>query len=151
MKSVERSGFVVAGFAALFAAGAAANEVSVVVASGPNAGSYHSKADVECFHSKSQEILAATFKDWHAKSARSFLTSGIRVYKPDEAGAKSGELTVSFGATATIAKTDVKYVITRIPLTVTPNGKGADIAGEGNTKDGIKIRVTAKCPEIMQL
>ncbi|HEY2028787.1 MAG TPA: hypothetical protein VGH20_06225 [Myxococcales bacterium] len=143
----SRSRIAVASIAVLFAAGATANEVSVAVASGPYAGTYGSKTDVECFHSKSQEIFAATFKDWHAQSARSFRTSGIRVYKPDAPGSKSGELSVTFGG----AQATAQYLVTKIPLTVTPNGKGADIMGEGNTKDGIKVRVTAKCAEILQL
>lgn len=154
MNHLVRSGLIVAGVAALSAArpaarpAAATNELSAVIANGPFAGTYTEKTDVECLHSKGQEIFAATFKDWHAQSPRSFLTSGIRVYKPDAPGAKAGELTVGFGATA---KPTTSYLITKIPVTLTIKGKGADIVGEGKTKDGIQIRVTVSCAEVLTL
>ena len=31
------------------------------------------------------------------------------------------------------------------PITLTRNGKTADLAFQGRTKDGIQLRVTAKC------
>jgi hypothetical protein len=150
MKLFAGSGFVLATLATLTSAPAAAaeNEVSVVVASGPHAGKYGSKVDVICFHSKSQEIFAGTYKDWKAQGARSFRTGGIRVYKPDVAGAKFGELVVSFGASD---KPGTEYLVTRIPVTLTVKGNRADIAGEGATKDGIQVRVSASCPDVTQL
>src|ERR1700760_2873349 len=93
MKLLARSCFVLAILVIPSRARAApaANEVSVVVGSGPHAGKYGAKAEVQCFHSKSQEILAATYKDWNAHSARPFVTSGIRVYKRDGAAGRGGE------------------------------------------------------------
>lgn len=70
------------------------------------------------------------------------------MYTPDAPGAKSGELTVGFRATA---KPATQYLITKIPVTLTSKAKGAEVAGEGKTKDGIQIRVTISCAEILQL
>jgi hypothetical protein len=149
MKPLVQSVVLLAGIAALSAARSApGNKLSVVVANGPHAGTYDSKTtDVQCFHSRSQEILAATFNNRDPRSDRSGVQSGIRVYKPDAPGAKSGEVEVGFGP---FAKLTTDYLITKIPITVTPKGKGADIAGEGKTKDGIQIRVSASCAEIQQ-
>jgi hypothetical protein len=37
------------------------------------------------------------------------------------------------------------------PITIIRNGKSADFAFQGKTKEGISIRVTAKCGEVEEL
>ena len=37
------------------------------------------------------------------------------------------------------------------PLTILRHGKGADLTFQGQTKDGISLRVTAKCLELEEL
>lgn len=151
MIHLVRSSLIAAGIAVLSAAGTApaGNQLTAIVSNGPHAGTYDSKTtDVQCYHSKSQEMLFASFDNRDPRSARAGVMSGIRVYKPDAPGAKSGELVVGFGP---FTKLTAEYTITKIPVTVTVKGAGADIAGEGKTKDGIQVRVAASCASILQL
>ena len=151
MKPCVLSTLLIAGAAALVAArpAAASSEYTVTVDTGPHAGKYEAKADdIQCFHSKSQKVLAATFSNMDPHTGNSGVRSGIRVYDPDAAGAKTGELSADFG---TFVKQTAKYMITRIPVTLTINGKGADIVGEGKTEDGVRIHVSVSCANVLQM
>jgi hypothetical protein len=128
---------------------AAPNPLTVVVVNGPYAGTYHARADeVVCLHSKAQKSYAASFKDFEASSPRGFAEGGLNVDNPDVAGPKKGRLLAAFG---TKDKRSAEYDVMDAPITMTLTAKGADFAGTGKTKDGIQIRVTASCVDVMTL
>jgi len=125
---------------------AAPNPLTVVVANGPYAGTYHAKADeVVCLHAKAQRMFAASFKDFDAPTARSFAEGGLKVANPDAPGAKTGQIYVAFG---TKDKKAVEYDIPNAPITMTVKGKGVDLMGTAKSKDGVLIRVNASCVDI---
>ena len=41
--------------------------------------------------------------------------------------------------------------VDQAPLTLSMKGKGAEITFEGKTKDGIQLRVTAKCLDVEKM
>ena len=124
-------------------------QYTVTVDNGPNAGKYSAKAnDIQCFHSKSQKMLAATFSNLDPHTGNSGVRSGIRVYDPDATGAKTGELSADFG---TFVKQTARYLVTKIPIILTISGKGADIAGSGKTADGVQIHVSVSCANVLQM
>jgi hypothetical protein len=126
----------------------ASNQYTVTVDNGPHAGKYTAKAeDIMCLHSRSQKMLLATFSTLDAHTGNSGVQSGLRVYDPDAPGAKTGELSLDFG---TFVKRTAKYLIIRIPITLTISGKRADFAGAGKTTDGVEIHISASCPNVMQ-
>ena len=151
MKPFARSAILIAIAATLLAVrpAVAASQYTVTIDNGPNAGKYEAKAaDIQCFHSKSQQILFATFSNMDPHTGNSGVRSGIRVYDPDATGAKTGELSADFG---TFVKQTAKYMVTRIPITLTISGKGADIAGQGKTQDGVGIHVSVSCADVLQM
>jgi lipopolysaccharide export LptBFGC system permease protein LptF len=151
MKPFLSPALLIACAAALVAAGPApaSNQYTVTVDNGPHAGKYTGKAeDIQCIQSKSQKILFATFSTLDAHTGNSGVQSGIRVYDPDAPGAKTGELSAEFG---TFVNRTAKYLITKIPITLTVSGKGADIVGAGKTTDGVQIHVSASCPNVLQM
>jgi hypothetical protein len=148
MKQLVRSVLILFGAAALAAARthAAPNPWTVVVGNGPYAGTYKAKADeVICLHSKQPKMYAASFRDFDAKDAHALGEGGIKVDNPDAPGPKTGDLHVAFGDDK---KRSVVYDVYNAPITLTPKGKGADLAGAGKTKDGIAIRITASCVDV---
>jgi len=93
-------------------------------------------------------------KDFDARDLKKIGEAGINVTNPDDAGPKRGTVQVNFGARDDKGAT--KYFISipgdsAGPITLTRNGKSADLAFQGRTKDGISIRVTAKCLEVEEL
>lgn len=152
MKLFALSTLLIAGAAALMGARpamASTSQYTVTVDNGPNAGKYAAKADdIQCLHSKSQKILAATFSNMDPHTGNSGVRSGIRVYDPDAPGAKTGELSADFG---TFVKQTARYMVTRIPITLTINGEGADIAGMGKTVDGVQIHISVSCAKVLQM
>ena len=151
MKQLIRSTLIIAGAAALAAARphAAPNPWTVVIGNGPFAGTYKAKAEeVICLHSKQPKMYAASFRDSDAKDAHALGEGGIKVNNPDAPGPKTGDLHVAFGDDK---KRSVVYDVYAVPITLTPKGKGADLAGAGKTKDGIAIRITASCVDVETL
>jgi hypothetical protein len=105
-------------------------------------------------HFKQQKQLTAVYKDFDAKDPKKVGEAGINILNPEEAGAKRGNVLVNFGGRGD--KSAAKYSISIPadspgPLTVTRTGKAADLTFQGKTKDGISIRVTARCPEVEEL
>jgi hypothetical protein len=145
MKHLIRSALVLSSAAALAAARppAAANSLSIVVTGGPYAGTYQPKADrLMCFYAKDHNAYGATFRDEKANTPRSLAAGGIVVDNPYVAGAKRGDLHVTFG---TDAKESIAYDVYGVPVTMTLKGKGADLAGAAKTKQGVLLRITASC------
>ena len=116
----------------------AGNTLDIVIGNGPHAGTYKPPAEtVICLHAKTQNRYSAAWKDFDAHDAKAIAEAGISVSNPDGAGAKQGDVRVAFGDQA--------------PLTMTKNGKGAEITFQGKTKDGIQLRVTAKCSDVEEM
>jgi hypothetical protein len=151
MRALLRTVVLAVGVTAVSAARppAAPNPMSIVVANGPYAGTYSARADeVVCLHSKAQKMYAASFKDFEANAPRAFAEGGLSVKNPDVAGAKKGDLYIAFG---TKDKKSIEYSVSDAPITMTMKGAGADLVGSGKTKDGVQIRVTASCVDVMTM
>lgn len=124
----------------------AGNTLDIVIGNGPHAGTYKPPADtVICLHAKKQNRYSAAWKDFDAHDAKAIAEAGISVSNPDGAGAKQGDVRVAFGDPD---KKPTVYSIDQAPLTMTKNGKGAEITFQGKTKDGIQLRVSAKCSDV---
>ena len=135
---------------------AQSNVLEVVVVNGPHAGTYKPPAsEVMCVHYKKQQIYAATWRNLDEalsgtatpgkNPANEVTAAAIKVSNPDAPGAKFGELRIAFGHRD---GKQAQYTVDETPLTLTIKGKGAEITSQGKTKDGIQIRVTAKCSEV---
>jgi len=105
-------------------------------------------AEVICLHAKRQKRYSAAWKDFSPKGAKAIAEAGINVSNPDDAGAKQGEVRVSFGDATS---KPVIYSVEAVPLSMTPRGKGMDIAFDGKTRDGVGLRVKASCQDVEQM
>jgi hypothetical protein len=147
MNQLIRSTLVLAGAVGLAAArtpGPSDSE-TLVVTGGPYAGTYQARAArLLCFYAKDADRYGATFRDEKANTPHSLLSGGIVVIRPYVAGAKLGDLHVTFG---TDTKEAISYEVDRVPVTLTLKGKGADLAGVARTKEGISLRITASCAQ----
>jgi hypothetical protein len=122
------------------------NVLEVVVVNGPFAGTYKPPTkDVICYHNKKEKIYTATWKDFNAHDAKAIDSAGINVSNPDDAGAKRGDVRITFGDPG---QKPTMYSVYQEPLTLTIKGKGSEIAFQGQTKDGIQLRVNAKCLDV---
>jgi hypothetical protein len=134
------------------------NVLEVVIGSGPRAGTYKPPTStIICMHAKQQKQFTAAYKDFGAGDPAKISVAVINVDSPDEAGPRHGDVLVSFGDTGD-KKHPSEYSVTipgggtgPLTLTLTRTGKGADLAFEGKTKDGIPLHVTAKCTSITEL
>lgn len=132
-----------------FAAAPAENSLEIVVGNGPHAGTYKPAADtVICLHAKKQKRYSAAWKDFNAHDAKAIAEAGINVSNPDEAGAKQGEVRIAFGDPD---KKPTVYSVDQAPLTLTKTATGTEIAFQGKTKDGIQLRVVAKCSDVEEM
>ena len=152
MSRLIRSILVLAGAGALAAARVQTvpNVLESVVVNGPHAGTYKPPAmEVVCMHAKKQKMHTAAWRnlDFNVHDAKAVGEAGINVTNPDEAGAKYGDVLVAFGDRD---KKQIRYTVTRAPLTLTIKGQGAEITFQGKTKEGIQLRVTAKCLDVTQ-
>lgn len=142
---------VITGSTALATAGVQAppNVLEVVVSNGPLAGTYKPPtSEVICMHAKKEKRYTTAWKDFNAHDAKAISEAGINVSNPDDAGAKHGEVRIAFGDPD---KKPTVYSVDQAPLTLSMKGTGAEITIEGKTKDGIQLRVTAKCLDVENL
>jgi hypothetical protein len=145
----------VLGVAAMAYAAPPDNTLEIVIGNGPNAGTYKPPvATIICAHFKQQKQFTAVYKDFDASDSKKIGEAGINVTNPDESGPRRGDVLVAFGARTD--KRALRYSISIPgdsvgPLTLTRSGKNADLAFQGKTKDGISIRVTAKCLDVDEL
>jgi len=132
-----------------FAAAPAENTFEIVVGNGPHARTYKPPTDsVICLHAKKQKRYSAAWKDFDAHDAKAIAEAGINVSNPDDAGAKQGEVRIAFGDPD---KKPTVYSIDQAPLTLTKTATGVEIAFQGKTKDGIQLRISAKCSDIEEM
>lgn len=156
-----RSILVIAGASALAAprVQAQSDVLEFVVANGPRAGTYRIASEVSCIHYIKQQIYAATYANIDAQAnglfgkatkpknnANDITAASVNIWNPDAPGAKSGQLRITFGAGG--GKKGVEYSVDRAPLKLTIKGKGAEIVSQGKTKDGVQLRVTARCSKV---
>ena len=90
----------------------------------------------------------APFSHGSVGVAKAIAEAGINVSNPDEAGAKHGEVRIAFGDPD---KKPTVYSVDQAPLTLAKAGKGAEITFQGKTKEGIQLRVTAKCSDVDEM
>jgi len=126
------------------------NLMEVVVGSGPFSGTYKPpKTEVICMHAKQQKMYTAAFKDFAPKSAKALSEAGINVTNPDVATAgKHADIRIAFGDPA---KKQTVYSAEGVPVTMKAVGNGAEIVFDGTTKEGVQLRVTAKCQDVEQM
>lgn len=125
------------------------NMLEVIVVNGPHAGTYKPPAaGVICMHSKKDQLYTAAWRDFNPHSTRAVGEARINVSNADEPGAKVGEVFISFGERG---QNPTVYKVASAPLTLTIKGKGAEISFQDKTKDGIQLRVTAKCLDVVQV
>ena len=128
------------------------NALEIVIGSGPQAGTYKLPAtNTICLHTKQPNQFSAAYKDLNARDPKTPSGVGINVFNPDEAGPKQGEVNIRFGDPDRKRLPLYEVSIPRDskgPLTLTKNGKVVDLTFQGQTKDGITLRVTAKCGQI---
>ena len=125
------------------------NVLEIIVGNGPLAGTYKPPtAEVICLHAKKEKRYTAAWKDFNAHDAKAISEAGINVSNPDDAGAMHGEVRIAFGDPD---KKPTVYSVDQAPLTLSMKGTGAEITLEGKTKDGIQLRVTAKCLDVENL
>ena len=131
------------------------NTLEIVIGGGPNAGTHRPPASgTSCMYFKQQKQFTAVFKDFDATDLKKVGEAGINVTNPDASGPKRGDVLVAFGARDD--KRALRYSISipgdsAGPITLTRSGKTADLAFQGKTKDGVSIRVTAKCLDVEEL
>jgi len=131
------------------AAHAAPNVLEVVVGNGPFAGTYKPPVDeVFCIHAKQRSVYIVSWKNFSPSDPRAMSEGGLNVFSPDQPGAKSGDVHVAFGIPD---KKSVEYDLSRVPMTLKSRGKGADVAAEGRTKDGVALRISAQCNDVEEM
>jgi hypothetical protein len=131
------------------------NLMEFVIGNGPHAGTYKLQpSDVMCMHFRQQNRVAVVFKDFDASDLKKIGEAGINIVNPDDAGPKQGDVLVGFGARGDKSATRYSVSIpgdSAGPITLIRNGKAVDVAFQGRTKDGVSLRVTARCPELEEL
>ena len=140
----------------------AADVLEAVIANGPDAGTYRTpESDLICMNSPNNNMYAATWsnlddvvKDMYGPQGESkkvdakvLNSASIRVLNPNDPGAKLGDVNV--GMRNQDATKNRSYELKSVPITLTVKGKEAEISFDGKTKDGIQLRVTAKCSEMV--
>jgi hypothetical protein len=131
------------------------NLMEFVIGNGPHAGTYKLQpSGVMCMHLKQLNQVAAAFKDFDERDLKKIGEAGINIVNPDEAGPKRGNVLVGFGARGDKSATRYSVSIpgeSAGPITLIRNGKVFDLAFQGRTKEGISLRVTARCLELEEL
>ncbi|MBA2484801.1 MAG: hypothetical protein H0V35_01645, partial [Nitrospira sp.] len=97
---------------------------------------------------KKEKRYTAAWKDFNVQDAKAITEAGINVANPDDAGAKHGEVRIAFGDPD---KNPTVYSVDPASLTFTKTGTGAEITFQGKTKEGIQLRVTARCSDVEEM
>lgn len=130
----------------------AANNFEIIIGNGPHAGTYKlAEANTTCLSVKARKQVSAAYKDTKVQDAKTISGAGINVFNPDDAGPKRGEINVRFGDPDDKRPAAYEILISRDskdPLTMTKHGTAVELAFNGQTKNGIKLRATATCTDI---
>ena len=137
--------------AAALRAQSAPDVIEVVVLNGPHAGTYKTpSSETICAHYKQMKWTFATWRGEEAPDPKKLSAAAIKVLNPEQAGPKRGDVQIAFG-TEPGKKVVADYKVTDVPVTLTTKGKGAEMSFDGQTKDGVGLRVNAKCSEVENL
>jgi hypothetical protein len=140
-----KSMMIVLGLCALGGAQADAklNDLVIVVANGPYAGTYKPNGTaVICMHAKKQKVFTAAFKDFEAHGGKDLAEAGVEVMNPDSAGEKHGNIRIAFGDPD---KKPTVYEVSFAPVVLEITAQGGMITFDGKTASGIGMKVTARC------
>ena len=125
--------------------------IEVVVLNGPHAGTYQSaSSETICAHYKEMKWTFATWRGDEAPDPKKLSAAAIKVLNPEQAGPKHGDVQIAFG-TEPGKKVVADYKVTDVPVTLTTKGKGVEMSFDGQTKEGVGLRVNAKCSEVENL
>ena len=131
------------------------NTIEIVFDTGPHAGTHTLPAvDSLCVRTKARRQLSAAYKNMGATDPRTVSALSLVVSDADAEGPRRGSLDVRFGDPD--EKRPPTYEIAvpaagKSTITVTKNGGVTEIAFYGEAKDGVRIRVTARCASIDEL
>lgn len=145
MRKVRRFFMIwVAGIAAaLAAAPESQNTTTVVLDSGPLAGSYTIDNN-GCIELKERDKFGVTFKKFaHSPTVITLEEAAMELDRASTAGAKTGDVVVKLLAVGSDKAQD--YSVSNVTLSVTRVGAGARLSFDGRTKEGLHMRVTATC------
>jgi hypothetical protein len=132
----------------------APNALEVVVGNGPFAGTYKAPGDeVVCLHVKKQPQFTSSYRNFAPTGPKVLGEAGMNISNPDAAGAKQGRVHIAFG------DPDKNPTIYDVlvpgsgsgPLTMSLSGGRGEMGFVGKTKDGIQLRVAAKCLDIDEM
>ena len=140
--------------AALPVAASAENTLEIVIAGGPHTATYRPPAsEVSCLYFKTQKQLNAVYKDFGATGGKKLGEAGINILNPDDPGPKRGNVLVAFGSSDDKSATSYSISLPEpgATLTLTRNGAAAEMTFQGRTKDGVSIRMTAKCAAVEEM
>lgn len=131
----------------------AANTIEIILKGGPHAGMYTLSAqNIACMSMKSRKQFSAAYKDPQARDAKSVSGAGINVFNPDDAGARRGEINIRFGDPDEKHPAAYGTAISRdsTGFSFTKKGAGVEMAFDGQTKNGMKLHMSAICTDIDQ-
>ncbi len=128
----------------------APNSLEFVVLNGPMAGTYKAPAaDIMCVYMKSDHSFFATYKNFETTGPDKLDGGGIKIVNSDDAGPKWGQVEVNFrGKTSYLVSAGPTP---NGPFTMSKTGSKGEIAFQGKTKEGIQLKVNAKCGVIESL
>jgi len=119
------------------------NDLVIVIANGPYAGTYKPNGTaVICMHAKKQRVFTAAFKDFGAHGGKDLAEAGVEVMNPDTAGEKHGNIRIAFGDPD---KKPTVYEVSFAPVVLEITVQGGMITFEGKTASDIRMKVTARC------
>ena len=154
MSSPVRTFLMIAACSLLVAAvraQSAPDVIDVVVLNGPHAGTYKTpSSETICAHYKEMKWTFATWRGFEAPDPKKLSSAAIKVLNPEQAGPKRGDVQIAFG-TEPGKKVVADYKVTDVPVTLTTKGKGVEMSFDGKTKEGVGLRVNAKCSEVENL
>jgi len=140
--------------AAASAQKAAGNVLEIVVGSGPFAGTYKAPTDeVVCLYVKKQPQFTVSYKDFSPSGPKALAEGGMQVDNPADAGAKRGRALITFGSSDKMPRFyDVSIPSAGTgPLTLSRSGTHGEVTYQGKTKDGVPVRITARCSDIDEM
>ncbi len=137
--------------AAAVRAQSAPDTIEVVVLNGPHAGTYKTPAsETICAHYKAMKWTFATWRGNEAPDSKKLSAAAIKISNPEQAGPKRGDVQIAFG-TEPGQKVVADYNVMDVPVTLATKGKGVEMSFDGRTKEGVGLRVNAKCSEVENL
>jgi hypothetical protein len=114
--------------------------LEVVVGNGPFAGTYKPPvAEIVCMHAKNQRVVEEFQPARPACDVRG---------RTERVQSRRSGCQVRRRARRDPDKKPVVYDLSQVPMTLKTRGKGADLAFEGRTKDGVALRISAQCNEV---